>query len=252
MKNLCDFPLNHQRELRIYGLRRSGNHAITNWIIAHLLDSGEEVSYLNDVNHNYPVGSDGLLYGSSLPSMKGRTPTPVVTNTGTLVMSFEENKAKAWALDILNTGKSFTPIWIKRDPKECWASRLGRKKHLLDKAGSADRKAQVWENNLWKQGKQGRFLMLKIWENMFPTPEEVVVINYEQWNDDKDYRDQIAKQLGFENKDLGKDQVPGWGFGSSFGQPPKKEERRYPALAEDPEMVEFVNELNKLPEEMQS
>ena len=246
-RKLCEYPLMHEEEIRIYGLRRSGNHAITNWLISHLLDSGKQVAYLNDLNHSYPPSYEALLEGSPLPSLKNRVPTPVVANSGVLVLSFEEGGSKKWAENMVGTGcKNIKKVWIKRDPKEVWASRLGRKINLMRKTETGGRKAQKWEENLWCRGQRGVFRMLKIWENMFPPHKDTIIIEYEKWNDEKKYRDEVLSKFGLENLDKGKDEVPGHGFGSSFDRPPKAGERRYPMLKNHPMMVDFVKQLHNV------
>ena len=53
-------------------------------------------------------------------------------------------------------------------------------------------------------------------------PPNYICINYNKWFELKEYRDEIAKSLGFTNKELEVNKVPHFGKGSSFDKQKKK------------------------------
>jgi len=230
--------LTHQREFRIYGARRSGNHAILNWICANAMDAGESICFLNDLNHNYPP-NDHTLSGISLPSAPPKIQVPARDGPDLLIASFEEDGALEMA-HALETGRQdYELIWIRRDPAEVFASRIAR----VEKLPSAKREGQKWEFDMVKKNTEGRFQLLEIWDSFHPIPKNALIIHYELWNGSPRYRSHLASRLRIGKNDLGKSEVPGWGFGPSFKKPPSAGELRYPHFADHPLMIEFMKQL---------
>ncbi len=230
--------LRHKREIRAYGVRRSGNHAILNWICANAMDEGLSVCFLNDVNHNFPLG-EKMLTGVSLPSAPPDRQVDLRDGPDLVIASFEEEFALDKAVS-LETGRlDYELIWIRRDPIEVWASRLAR----IEKLKTVSRKGQQWEFDMIAQRSDGQFRLLDIWDSYHPVPKKAIIIHYELWNSSSVYRKHLAQRLKIGVKDKGKNQVSGWGFGPSFNAPPSEGELRYPQFSEHPLMVEFIKQL---------
>ncbi|MDF1815618.1 MAG: hypothetical protein P1V20_25695 [Verrucomicrobiales bacterium] len=232
----------HKKEFRIYGARRSGNHAIINWICANSADQGNSVCFLNDINNNFPLKGN-VTFGCPLPSLPTEKQTHLLKKPDHLVMSFEEDNALKWAVELETPCKNRQLIWVRRDPLEVWASRLARVEKLKQGLESHKRKGQPWEFNLVGKKSNGTFKFLETWKSYHPVPENVLVIHYDLWNSDQNYRIQLATRLKIGLKDIGKKSIPGYGFGPSFDSPPKAGELRYPKLVHHPLMREFEKQL---------
>jgi hypothetical protein len=66
--DIGDIKFGHRREYRVFGLQRSGLHAITNWIIASLIEEGEDqLTYLNFVNSSSDIKGDSGVAADHQP-----------------------------------------------------------------------------------------------------------------------------------------------------------------------------------------
>lgn len=209
-----------KQEILIYGLRRTGNHAITNWILGQL---NGKVIYLNDVWPNDPY--------------KGLESKDTFDN-GVLdfsVVSFEDYNLQILkkirpknSIRIDNSMK----ILILRDPFNLYASRL--------KSGMKT-PAHFCGLNL-------RQLYLQYSrEFAFKTKilgKDKIIISYNQWKISKSYRKSISKKLGLEFNDRGLNLVTGQGGGSSFDGMSKKgqnlkTELRYKLFLSNPSFINW-------------
>lgn len=248
--------INHQNEIRITGLSRSGNHAVINWILGHLqekefcflncaepksnpfdtcrpLGPGEKSWYTNipDLNIREEmcgdfVWKDYLLYShedSFLGPLKHRV--------------FRENREK-W----LGRAGKRKDVLIIRDPFNLFASR--RKAGLL--LGHNTHGAKPMSLNslrrIYKQHAKevlGRSDFLK----------DKVVINFNRWVKDRLYRKNIAGQLELEHTDEGMKEVSRVAGGSSFDgvkisteKLQQKLEERWKEYSVDPQFHEIFDE----------
>ncbi|MEA5553169.1 hypothetical protein VB713_19695 [Anabaena cylindrica UHCC 0172] len=196
----------NEKEIRIVGLRRTGNHAIINWIRKQ---STGKVMHLNNIlvtenpyrflYHHYPkdelkreaigdfVKKNCLLYNYEDYSLE------------------EVNNPKFERNHDLYLGKSAVryDIIILRDPFNLLASRL--QKNFITVKTPNETVMSLWiayakeflgETNYLKNNK--------------------ICVNYNQWFLDLNYRHQIASQLRLEFTDAGIEQVKNYGGGSSF------------------------------------
>jgi hypothetical protein len=178
----------NQTEMRIVGLKRSGNHAITNWIIKQ---NTKKVFYINDVGVNenpYREKYESLL---RLQDYRGRHRwEPEVQGNfrlkDCLIYSYEDYSLDRVTNPVFErkhdlyfgkSGKRYD-LLILRDPFNCLASRIK--------------------------------------SNMLSVKDNKIVINYNSWVDDLDYRRQISSQLKLEFSDAGFNEVKHQGGGSSF------------------------------------
>ena len=212
------------KRFSFYGLRRSGNHAILEWLIQNMGGSGERkvikksrliqvnnAAYINEAN-TYEVESvfmeDWKLSNS---------------NYDYLIVSYEDvglNHMK-------EATKEYKKIAIIRDIPNLFASRY--KRYISKRSNSMKKNMRIDEYavNLWKE-------LATCDKNT-----DTVLIKFESWVESKEYRDQISKQLGLVNYDI-TDTMTNFGNGSSFSGKKK------------PTAKELANRINQveLPEEV--
>ena len=210
--NLLDLLMNYTdvNFYEIYGLRRSGNHAIIAWLMNNLnseiIDYKEPIpliapmpsegfisQYLGDVIHINDVSSNWGIKGGNY--IKGLIDAYVSIGMKSVIVSYEDTPYTHSFSNIDNYAclKDSTKIIISRDIRNIVASRIKKNKlgcvvnnHIID----------VWLKN----------------EN---SPENINIIRYENWLTSKDYRDNISNKLGLTNRDV-THIVSAAGAGSSF------------------------------------
>jgi hypothetical protein len=182
------------KEYRFIGLRRSGNHAILNWIRKQLPDDhcfldDPPIRQLSDQisaarkDHS----SEVILYSVEDENL------PYLISEVIFQERFQLFGEKVESIDII----------ILRDPFNLFASRL--KSDIIE-----TRSRYLNFVDLWIQYAReflGETSHLK---------GNVVFINYNDWFLSKEYRVKIAKELGLSFNDSGVDEVPSRGGGSSF------------------------------------
>ena len=196
----------NEKEIRVIGLRRSGNHAIINWIRKQ--HTGE-VWHLNNI-----VVSENpyrLLYETYLRDHLRREALGDFVKKDCLIYSYEDYSLEQ-ILDRefekkhdLYLGKSSTryDLLILRDPFNLLASRL--KKDYLEVKGDNQTVISLWIAYAKEYLGETNFLI-----------NNKVCVNYNQWFVDVNYRQQLAEQLNCQFSDAGINQVKGHGGGSSF------------------------------------
>lgn len=180
-----------KNEYRVFGLRRTGNHAIINWI---LKQGGENGFFANDQELDKP-------FNLSLPNGE----------LDTLVHSYEEQRFSPTYLKLndfyLNQQEVKVEnrynILILRDPFNLMASRI--------KSGYTTtwRTPRLNQVDLW-------VLYAKEFTGETNLLPNKVCINYNRWVLDKAYRKEIAAILGLTFTDGGFSEVSEIGGGSSF------------------------------------
>lgn len=208
--------------MRLHSLRRSGTHAIANWITDHY--SGK-IFYVNDVGNTSEKSKTNFESGH-LPAIDGRRLIPIdfdsslESDFSLLVFEDEplwgqwqgESKAFKGKQMILNA-------LVLRDPYNLIASRLKLaekrpSKFIYSRMFSADAETPEFLS-LWKDYAK------KFLEIMKSPRSDVILVNYNQWIKSIVYRKSISSQLNRPFRDAERERVPGDGFGSSF------DERRY-------------------------
>lgn len=220
----------NQKEIRIIGLKRNGNHAVINWIekqatgfVVHLNDIrvGENPyrciynSLAQDHPRNSWMGQQILRY----PQYRGKEGFELIEREAKgdfqpkdcLIYSYEDyeiSKISSHFSEYKHDfyfGKSAQryDVLILRDPFNMLASRLKSNKNpvkswhktvvdmWIDYA-----KEYLGETNYLKYNK--------------------IAVNYNQWVQDRDYRQQIANKLQLNFSDRGIHNVKTFGGGSSF------------------------------------
>ncbi len=202
----------NQKEIRIVGIKRSGNHGIITWIRRHYQD---HVLHLNKVlpkQNPYRFLSEHFTKEKLIKEAKGN-----FTQKECLIYSYE-NCLLSDVTDPLfelkhdlYLGKSQEryDLLILRDPFNMAASMYRKLQE------GSDVYMKVYSSNqnimtLWLDYAKeflGETNYLK---------HNKIVVNYNEWCLNRDYRQQISKKLGLEFSDAGFNIVKGYGGGSSF------------------------------------
>lgn len=217
--------------VKIFALRRSGHHAIINWIRWSLKGP---VLFLNDSNAgetgNVRPDQVHVSFGKldyRIPSILGRRiyDTAVFFNR---IENYED------ATEI-SSGNADKTIIIIRDFYNNMASRLKwerdfRSKFRKDDMAESETQRQM-ENaiNLWKQ---------YAYNSIHTSRDNIYQILYDKWLVDADYRKEKATELGVAGDDVALKKIAVWGPGSSFqgrkGTPSKEQlQRRFEYYIDD-------------------
>ena len=199
--------VNH-KEIRVVGLRRTGNHAIINWIRKQ---HHGEVWHLNKV----PVKRNPyrFLYEHYSQEKLRREATGDFLKKDCLIYSYEDFDLEQIADQSFENkhdiylGKSAVryDVLILRDPFNLMASRL--KKDYMTVRNQNQTVVDLWIS----------YAQEYLGETQYLTHNKVV-INYNKWFADINYRQQLASQFNFNFSDVGIDEIKQQGGGSSFDQ----------------------------------
>ncbi|MGB7058105.1 MAG: hypothetical protein WBD58_10410 [Geitlerinemataceae cyanobacterium] len=205
----------NQKEIRIVGLRRTGNHAIIQWIVKQQIGN---VLCLN----NLPIDESPYRHRYEYPE-KNDLPEQIekleaeakgeFTLKECLIYSYEDHPLKSVFSDRfedrhdLYLGKSRCryDVLLLRDPFNLFASRF--KSHKIGVKETEQDMVSVWIE--YAKEFLGETNYLK---------HQKICINYNEWFRDREYRRKIADLLDSEFSDAGIDEVSHYGGGSSFNQ----------------------------------
>ncbi|HEY7575524.1 MAG TPA: hypothetical protein VIB08_10200 [Thermoanaerobaculia bacterium] len=200
--------------IRVFAQRRSGHHAIVDWIRNQL--PGRHC-FLNDckVGTNpfaSAVKTNSIVRGWAGDhrhvnwelELRGRH-----ARKGVLLYNYEDADIRAYAE---GAGDSREASWIGesarrstllvlRDPYNLLASRL-KWFHGRGERPTAERFDEF--RSLWKLH-AGEFLGTTRWL------EEAVHVRYNEWFRSRAYRDELADRIGFSNGDVGLERIARWG-----------------------------------------
>ena len=210
-------------EIRVYGLMRSGNHAIIDWIKNQY--GGQAICFLNNIKHgdldpyhNYAQkvlgGIDDHVDNEALRKQKKDLLIYSYEDQASLESEKIDFLTSIFHLDFENNrevylGKSqyHYDVVIIRDPFNCFASRLT----AIDKRGTmggVGDMALVAHN--WK------ILAKHVLAIDAHSRPDKIVIKYNPWAIDRSYREDISRQLKGIFNDTSIDTIPPFGGGSSF------------------------------------
>lgn len=199
-------------ELRVIGLKRTGNHAIINWIISQY--PGEVMFYNNLSPLDPPIHAARKEYRDNrhLGLAKGQQHLQPL-----FIYSYEDHPLYDLCSDkfqerhpgyVGQSGKRFD-ILILRDPFNLFASRFLWKRPR----GARFREDEEYRwriVNLWRSYAKEVVGMTEYLK------EDKLVISYNQWVAFHEYRRKLAETLGLVFSDQGIDEVPDYGSGSSI------------------------------------
>jgi hypothetical protein len=230
--NQVNPELINKREFRVCGLRRSGNHAIINWIMKQTQD---KAVHINDIfiRENpfracvealskedpdfywkaYRLKSNNLYCGNHSLDLLRKEANQKFLPKDLLLYSLEDyplrlmNNKSILIKHRLFFGRSQEKrdILILRDPFNLLSSRLNHKNIGLKTRCYFKSFAKVWVE----------YAKEFIGEtNHLTNPK--ILINFNRWSSDREYRKTIAHILNIPFTDKGFNHVPNFGGGSSF------------------------------------
>ncbi len=189
---------NQKHVFRLYGMKRSGNHAIVNW----LFNSINGTTLLcNDIRRNQ---NPKLAYFNQLKISNG---------IGGLICSYENQLSSYFDLnyseEYFGPYSHYKNVFLLRDPFNLFASRfVWNDKEGVKFKGDLDYRLRVVDH--WKENAK-TFLE---WQKT--NSEENIPINYNNWCVSLDYRNRLIQKLGLSVLNANTDKVPAFGGGSSF------------------------------------
>lgn len=211
--NICKRKINNL--YTVWGIRRSGNHAIIHWLKSHF---EKPVAFINDVNPEskflYPKLDKWRNHRKYQTYLRLRMANlkrwDIDVNNGIVsVESYNFKKIKNIEEKInSNFGEVFNNynIIVLRDPYNLFASLL--KHHSLSKDFKNKTKKYI---GLWKIYACEFLGKTNYLKNKY-------CINYNLWHNSIQYRKTIIEDLGFIFHDSNKDNVAKEGDGSSFDE----------------------------------
>jgi len=183
-----------EKEIRVVGLSRSGNHAVINWI---LKQHNTEHIFINAVlpfQDPFDFTAEAKRDTSLLLYTYENVPVDYVTSR-----EFEKAKRDSYAIKAKNT----YVLLILRHPLNLFASRY--------KSGIKGPSSRILnETDLWIM--HAKWFLSKRQHNDINT----IFINFDKWVACKQYRAEIINSLGITFSDEGKEDVSQYGGGSSF------------------------------------
>lgn len=216
----------NQKAIRIVGLKRSGNHAIINWIRKQQAGTVWYLNNLRPQQNPYRYLDEHYPFDKWKKEAKGD-----LTEKDCLIYSYENCElSKITDPDFeekreLYLGKSATEydVLILRDPFNMLASMLHNHKKQLEQHGKITKNYFQGKNKYGRDKKEGEDL-ISLWidyakeflgETNF-LDRNKVVINYNAWFSSEDYRRELAQKLKLNFSDRGMNEVKNFGGGSSF------------------------------------
>ena len=221
--NTTDKQVINKNEFRIVGLSRSGNHAIINWIINQL---NGRYCFLNCVEpkHNpfftaRPLNAKGEVFQTNIPgfNLPGEQ-SGVFSSKDYLLYNYEDcflgmlnhpsfkTNRERWVGESLFT----KDILIIRDTFNLFASRI--KANLIVGHQTHHGVNPISTFALKRIYKQHAREFLGEKKNL----KDKVLINYNRWFSDDEYRKEKADELGISFTDKGMEDVVACAGGSSF------------------------------------
>lgn len=204
-----------KRVIIVHGIKRSGNHAIINWLKAH-----DRFVFFNNViptnkilkgKRTMPPPEDFALWLQRrlLPrGLRFAFLTELALRKRFLIISLEDHEFQVQPF--LNVPCEVTNILILRDPYNLFSSRI-RKASLVDKAVYPKHASPLMDRSLqlWKSHAREYLGLTNHLENK-------VCVYFNSWFSDRDYRQGISRKLDVEFTDSGFSEVSQLGGGSSF------------------------------------
>ena len=231
--------------VEVYGLRRSGNHAIIAWLLKNMCtkevtnteplimpfpDAGFISQRCGDVYHLNDVGS---VWAQRNPAyLRALIDAYISMGAKKIILSYEDYPHKMGHYDFNKDQFYFLEnskkIVITRDLANTFASRI---KRSMVKFGEPN----------WNKTPNPFFInqrLVTIW--MFNELFKGTKIKYSDWLTSKEYRDQISKDLNVPNRDI-TSEISNAGGGSSFKNTLDKD-----TLLSRYKQIEFPKEIIKM------
>jgi hypothetical protein len=165
----------------VFGVRRSGNHAIIGWLYGLLMDEYIHMNDLTDFDLN------NFIRASKINPVYKIKDNEIIPYRGAknVIISIEDKDSSV--VDhiinyLISQGKQYKKITILRDPLNQYASWIQTYNEI------SDLRVKCYIN---------------IMNEMLTKPENNnnIYIHYTKWNDNLIYRNNLAKKMGLINKD---------------------------------------------------
>tara|TARA_R100000152_G_C6755479_1_gene179201 strand:+ start:543 stop:1403 length:861 start_codon:yes stop_codon:yes gene_type:complete len=278
---MSSLPLKFNNSLCIFATKRSGHHAIINWIGMNLPQS---CIHLNDINIEILCDPD------SSPVIKYNRKslfrwTPAETNNGLMAAVVYDQQENTSAKMTGNQDEFFK--FVKKYKKRSgginnFLTSINQEIINFENISYAPHLDKI-SQSLYFKNKQVKIIgilrdyyntlasslkslekspidysvseltaMTQIWlslaQEYIKDPKSIILFNL--WHSDKNYRSALCKQLGLNNNDYGYDQISSFGGGSSFDKKHSSLHERYVSMIDEPLFQQFANnpeiiELNK-------
>ncbi|MGB3691799.1 MAG: hypothetical protein WA865_14620 [Spirulinaceae cyanobacterium] len=197
----------NQKEIRVVGIRRTGNHAIIGWI------RSQHPEYAFHINHP-PAGQNPyqFLYTHFKTPELYQEAIGKFSQKSLLIISYEDQelekiysaKFEKFHDTYVGVSASQFDVLLLRDPFNLVASRIKSNKSSITD-GSAIEAIELWKS--YAREFVGETAFLK---------HNKLCINFNKWHYNAQYREEIAKSLELEFTDAGRERVRDYGGGSSF------------------------------------
>ena len=191
-------------EIRVFGLKRSGNHAIINWILGMIPNNCVFINNLSGFKDPLKQKIDGRIINRNL-----KKEDSILYNYEDFNIAQLKNKPLLPNNCILRTQlhrKKFN-VMILRDPYNMFASRLKTKKgggrNIVIK--NANKIRDRWCIYAKEYLRETNFL-----------GSDKVIVNFNKWFKEEEYRRKLSKVLGLDFSDKNLNIVSKYGSGSSF------------------------------------
>ncbi len=195
---------------RVTAMKRSGSHAIVNWISS--LYSPNRIKFINDVQLNHPITIrefESRRVSNKLPYLKDFTKS---TMNDIIIFNHEEKKLDKISSSIRSYDNRFYDVIIMRDSMNCFAGMFGwQDKMKEDRYNVYDPKVLKCKVARWKS------YALEFMGFTNKLPFQKIPINYNLWCVSEEYRRFLISF--FPQSTYNEDavcQVSGYGWGSSF------------------------------------
>lgn len=215
-------------EVRAYGLKRSGNHAIIEWILDQ--HAGEKCCFLNNIHHgaldpytNYvQLITKEIDYEADIERLRNTSKHLLVYSyedrqhtsnpDADLLSSAFQDQFEKTRSNYLGRSRHTFDLMIIRDPFNCFASRI----RLCEKNGPKFAGIQGLE----VAARNWKLLARRALELEKSPVSGQIVVNYNTWVIDSDYRMALSRQLLGEFNDSATRKISRFGGGSSFSVKP--------------------------------
>lgn len=202
---------NMKKVFIVNGLKRSGNHAIINWLRAHAkFEFHNNVIPVRPILNGAPLPSPFDSMGAFLESRMPCRPERMPFSWGRYIMFSLEDMDTTIRLFANLDDLKLCNILILRDPRNLFASRIRKAGIVNNPAYSTDKKSLQRVLDLWKIHAREFLGMTSRLEG------KKVFIYYNTWFSSEAYRRKISQQLHLKFTDKGFNKVSNWGGGSSF------------------------------------
>lgn len=177
----------------INGIRRSGNHAIANWIAAHY----KTVLFVNDSNFSIREKSNHLPCFNNICKKTNLNNKPEI-----IIIGFENKVNQQINID------SITNRYNKKFNNIYHIIHISLVRNIFNVIAS---NLKAWPSGSYHEG------LSDYWKSHIDSIKnnKTYMLVYDKWLDQNN-RDIFAQDLYFENKNLGINQIPAYGGGSSF------------------------------------